>query len=100
MIASFVKGKDVFDVLPTLFGKSLCYACPPVLCLSSFLLLKYNVQRVRFELLVSKASDELMECLSGDEITNSELYVQLVGDRVRALGGSVKDRRLRIARST
>ena len=51
-------------------------------------------------LIVFKASDELMECLSGDEITNSELDVQLVGDRVRALGGSVKDRRLRIARST
>ena len=66
----------------------------------SFLLLKYNVQCVnRFEPLVSKASDEFMECLSGDEITNSELDVRLVGDRVRALGGSVKDRRLRIARS-
>ena len=35
-------------------------------------------------------SDELMECLSGDEHV---LDVQLVGDRIRALGGSVRDRR-------
>ena len=36
----------------------------------------------RFEPLLSKAgdSDELMECLSGDEHTNSGLDVQLVGD--------------------
>ena len=40
-------------------------------------------------------SDELMECLSGDEHTNSGLDVQLVGDRVRALGWNV--RRLRVA---
>ena len=52
----------------------------------------------RFEPLVSKAgdSDELMK-LSGDEHTNSGLDVQLVGDRVRALGRSVRDRRLRVA---
>ena len=45
--------------------------------------------------MVSQAcnSDELMEGLSGDE---HGLDVQLVGDRVRALGGSVRDRRLRI----
>ena len=51
----------------------------------------------RFELLVSQIcdNDELMECLSGDEHVHSGLDVQLVGDRVRALGGS--DRRLRIA---
>ena len=59
-----------------------------------------NIQCVnRFEPLVSKAgdSDELMECLSGNEHTDSGLDVQLVGDRVRALGGSVRDRRLRVA---
>ena len=38
-----------------------------------------------------------MECLSGNEHTDSGLDVQLVGDRVRALGGSVRDRRLRVA---
>ena len=27
VITSFIKGKDVFAVLPTGFGKSLCYAC-------------------------------------------------------------------------
>ena len=50
----------------------------------------------RFERLVSQAcdNDELMECLSGDEHVHSGLDVQLVGDRVRALGGS--DKRLRI----
>ena len=42
-------------------------------------------------------SDELMECLSGDEHVHSGLDVQLVSDRVRALGGSVRGRRLRIA---
>ena len=53
----------------------------------------------KFEPLVSQAcnSDELMECLSGVEHTYSRLDVQLVGDRVRALGGSVRDRRLRVA---
>ena len=53
----------------------------------------------RFEPLVSKAGDseELMEGLSGDENTNSGLDAQLVGDRVRALVGSVRDRRLRVA---
>ena len=29
VIASFVKGKDAFAVLPTGFGKGLCYACLP-----------------------------------------------------------------------
>ena len=29
VITSSVKGKDVFAVLPTGFGKSLCYACLP-----------------------------------------------------------------------
>ena len=38
-----------------------------------------------------------MECLSGNEHVHSGLDVQLVGDRVRALGGSVRDRRLRVA---
>ena len=53
-----------------------------------------NIQCVnRFEPLVSKAgdSDELMECLSGNEHTNSGLDVLLVGDRVGALGGSVRE---------
>ena len=27
VITNFVQGKDVFAVLPTGFGKSLCYAC-------------------------------------------------------------------------
>ena len=59
-----------------------------------------NIQCVnRFEPLVSQAcnSDELMEGLSGDEHTHNGLDVQLVGDRVRALGGSVRDSRLRVA---
>ena len=38
-----------------------------------------------------------MECLSGDKHTHSGLDVQLVGDRVRALGGSIRYRRLRVA---
>ena len=52
-----------------------------------------------YEPLVSQAcdSDELMECLCGDEHVHSGLDVQLVGDRVRGLGGSVRDRRLRVA---
>ena len=33
VITSFVKGKDVFAVLPTGFGKSLCYACLPGACI-------------------------------------------------------------------
>ena len=56
-----------------------------------------NIQCVnRFEPLVSQAcdSDELMECLSGDEHVHSGLDVQLVGDRVRAL--RVRNRRLRV----
>jgi len=31
VITSFVAGKDVFAVLPTGYGKSLCYACLPLL---------------------------------------------------------------------
>ena len=38
-----------------------------------------------------------MEGLSEDEHAHSGLDVQLVGDRVRVLGGSVRDRRLRVA---
>lgn len=30
VVESFVKGNDVFGVLPTGFGKSLCYACLPL----------------------------------------------------------------------
>ena len=38
-----------------------------------------------------------MECLSGDEHVHNGFDVQLVGDRVRALDGSVRDTRLRVA---
>ena len=31
VITSFVAGNDVFAVLPTGYGKSLCYACLPLL---------------------------------------------------------------------
>ena len=30
VVESFLKGHDVFGVLPTGFGKSLCYACLPI----------------------------------------------------------------------
>ena len=30
VVEAFVKGHDVFGVLPTGFGKSLCYACLPL----------------------------------------------------------------------
>ena len=29
VVTAFLKGKDVFAILPTGFGKSLCYACLP-----------------------------------------------------------------------
>ena len=29
VMSGIVSGRDVFAVLPTGFGKSLCYACPP-----------------------------------------------------------------------
>ena len=30
VIETFVKGRDVFAVLPTGYGKSLCYGCLPI----------------------------------------------------------------------
>ena len=30
IVSSFVRGEDVFAVLPTGFGKSLCYECLPL----------------------------------------------------------------------
>ena len=30
VVETFVKGRDVFAVLPTDFGKSLCFACLPI----------------------------------------------------------------------
>ena len=49
--------------------------------------------------MVSQAcdSDELMESLSRDEHAQCGLDVSLVGDKVKAIGGSVRDRRLRVA---
>ena len=32
VIEAFVKGRDVFAVLPTGYGKSLCYGCLPLVC--------------------------------------------------------------------
>ena len=29
VVSGIVSGSDVFAVLPTCFGKSLCYVCPP-----------------------------------------------------------------------
>jgi len=29
VVTAFVKGRDVFGILPTGFGKSLCYNCLP-----------------------------------------------------------------------
>ena len=30
IVESFVSGKDIFAVMPTGYGKSLCYACLPI----------------------------------------------------------------------
>ena len=33
VVETLVKGRDVFGVLPTGYGKSLCFGCLPINCL-------------------------------------------------------------------
>ncbi len=69
VVESFLKGHDVFGVLPTGFGKSLCYACLPIV----FDKLLHKPQGTSIVLIVSP-----LVAIMKDQVLDPSLHAWLI----------------------